>query len=121
MQHKAKGRKLSRLKNQRRALLKTLMGSLILHEKIKTTEAKAKEVRPAIEAIIRLAKKVRSDEKKRVTVTRELLKKLPNKAVKKITGDFAGKFDSRTSGYARIIKLARRKSDGARMAVIEFV
>ncbi len=121
MQHKIKGRKLSRVKNQRRALLKTLMGSLILHEKIKTTEAKAKEVRPAIEVIIQLAKRVGPDEKKRALVTRELLKNLPNKAVKKITGGFISRFGSRTGGYVRIIKLPRRKSDGARMAVIEFV
>jgi len=121
MKHQVKGRKLNRSRKQRKALIKTLLGSLILREKITTTEAKAKEVRPLVDKIINKAKIIKADEKKRTAVIRDLVKSLPKEAVKKITGKFIEKFGERRSGYSRIIKLARRKSDGAKMAVIEIV
>jgi large subunit ribosomal protein L17 len=121
MNHLAKARKFSRVKKVRVALFKTLLGSLIMKEKITTTEAKAKEIKPMIDKIITKVKKIYADETKRVTVIRELRKEIPLMAVKKLSGEFASKFAERSSGYARIIKIGQRKSDGARMAVIEFV
>ena len=121
MNHLAKGRKFSRVRKGRVALLKTLLGSLIMREKITTTEAKAKEIKPMIDKLITKAKKGSADETKKVAIIRELRKDIPLMAVKKLSGEFAGKFLKRSSGYTRIIKIAQRKSDGARLAVIEFV
>lgn len=112
---------MSRERNQRRALIKTLLGSLILFEKITTTEAKAKEIRPIMDRMIGKAKKIKKNSEAKVAVIRELNNKMPAKATKKIVGEFLNKFDGRNSGYTRIIKLPARKSDSAKMAVIEFV
>lgn len=122
MKHLVKGRKFSRVKRVRTALLKTLLGSFIMKEKITTTEAKAKEIKPMIDKIITKAKKISaSNEEKKVAIVRDLRKELPLMAVKKLSGEFSAKFSARTSGYTRILKIAQRKSDGAKMAVIEFV
>lgn len=121
MKHRHTGRVLSRGRNQRRALIKTLLGSLVLHGRITTTEAKAKEIKLFVDQIINKAKIARTDEKRRVAMMRELQKKIPMVAVKKLTGEFGIQFDSRKSGYTRVVKLDPRKSDGAKMAVIEFV
>jgi large subunit ribosomal protein L17 len=102
-------------------LIKTLLGSLILHERMTTTEAKAKEVKDYIDQIIGKAKVARTDAVRRVAMIRELKKKLPQVAVEKLVSDFGTRFDSRQSGYTRIVKLDARKSDSARMAIIEFV
>ncbi|MEI7621065.1 MAG: 50S ribosomal protein L17 [Candidatus Moraniibacteriota bacterium] len=121
MKHLVKGRKFSRVKKVRTALLKTLLGSFIMREKITTTEAKAKEIKPMIDKLITKAKKISADETKRVAVMRDLRTELPLMAARKISGEFAEKFSTRTSGYTRILKIAQRKSDGAKMAIIEFV
>lgn len=120
MKHLQKGRKLGRVRNQRTALFRTMLGSLIMQEKIKTTEAKAKELKAMIDKIINRAKLTKNEEKK-VAVLRELRTKIPAMAVKKITGEFLDKFSKRGSGYTRIIKLAPRKGDAAKIAIIEFV
>ncbi|MEK7598449.1 MAG: 50S ribosomal protein L17 [Patescibacteria group bacterium] len=120
MRHLRKGRKLGRVRSQRRALFKTLLGSLIMREKIETTEAKAKEAKGKIDKIITTAKKIKMNSKK-LSAIRALKRELPEQAVKKLSGEFSDKFSGRNSGYARIIKLNPRKSDGARMAIIEFV
>lgn len=121
MKHQKKKRELGRTEGQRKALLKTLLGSLILVEKITTTEAKAKEAKKVIDKLITQAKKSQ-EEGKKLAVLRNLNKLIPKIAVKKILSEeFIKKFSERHSGYARIIKLERRKSDGAKMAVIEFV
>lgn len=102
--------------------MKTLLGSFVVKEKITTTEAKAKEIKPMIDKIITKAKKIsNSNEEKKVAILRDLRKELPLMAVKKLSGDFVARFSTRTSGYARILKIAQRKSDGAKMAIIEFV
>ncbi|OGI29719.1 MAG: 50S ribosomal protein L17 [Candidatus Moranbacteria bacterium RIFOXYA12_FULL_44_15] len=120
MKHQKKARKLSRDKDQRKALFRTMLGSLIMHEKIETTEAKAKELKGKIDKIVNKAKKTK-DEKRKLAVSRDLRTLIPAMAVKKIIGEFLDKFEKRGSGYIRIIKLAPRKSDGAKKAVIEFV
>jgi len=120
MQHRNKTKEFHRVKKQRIALFRTMLGSLIMHEKITTTEAKAKELKRRIDKVISKAKKTQ-DASKKVSVVRDLRKDLPVMAVKKITGDFLNKFKDQKSGYAEVIKLAPRKSDSAKMAVIKFV
>jgi large subunit ribosomal protein L17 len=121
MKHRIAGRILGRKRNQRKALIKTLLGSLVLYERITTTEAKAKEVKNFVDQIINKAKKSRQDETRRVALLRQLNRDLPTMAAKKLLGDFVERFESRTSGYTRVVKFEARKSDGARMAIIEFV
>lgn len=111
---------MGRVRNQRTALFRTMLGSLIMEEKIQTTEAKAKEMKSKIDKIINKAKLSKNKEKM-VAVMRDLRTEIPLMAVKKITGEFLEKFSKRTSGYTRIIKLAPRKGDAAKIAIIEFV
>lgn len=121
MRHRKTSRKLSRIKKQREALMKTLLGSLIISEKIVTTEAKAKEAKSLIDRIINKTKESKSNSKLKVSTARKLKDKIPSKAADKLRGEFLNKFNERKSGYTRVIKLFPRKSDSARMAVIEFV
>ena len=97
-----------------------MLGSLIMREKIQTTEAKAKEIKKMIDKIISCAKKTKI-EGRRVSVMRDLRNQIPLPAIKKITGEFLDKFLERNSGYARVVRLGKRKSDSAQMAIIEFV
>lgn len=117
MRHHNKNRKFGRERNQRKALLKSLTRALIVHGKINTTLAKAKELRPAIEGLVTKSK-VETIHSKRL-----VLSKVSNerKLLKKLFEEIAPKYKSRKGGYTRIIKLPRRKSDGSEMAVIEFV
>jgi len=120
MNHRKAGRKFSRVRKQRKALVKMLLGSLIMYEKITTTEAKAKETKNYIDKIINKAKEIKVEGKK-VAALRELRKHVSEAVIKKLNGSFLEKFESRKSGYTRVIKLAPRKSDSAKMAIIEFV
>lgn len=123
-----KGRKLSRKRDQRRALLKSLALALILNEKIKTTEAKAKELRSFLEKYINRARQISLKQnlgrqaKNSDLATRRLLSKFfPPSVVKKLIGEIGPRYKERSGGYTRIIKLGLRKSDGAKMAIIELV
>ncbi len=115
MKKRKKARKLNREKDQRKALLKSLASSVILKEKIKTTEAKAKEVRPFVEKIITRAKK--SD----LASQKLLIKYFRKEIVKKLINEIGPRYKGRKGGYTRIIKMGQRKTDGANMAVIELV
>lgn len=108
-------RKLGRKRDQRRALLKGLAANLMLNEKIKTTEAKAKEVRPLVERLIT------KNKKNSLNGIRYAARYLPASAVKKLTQELAPKYVDRKGGYTRIIKMGARKSDSAKMVIIEFV
>lgn len=110
-----KGRKFNRERDQRRALLKTLAVSLLLKEKIKTTEAKAKELSPFVQ------KKITRAKKGDLAARRYLLTLFPERVVKKLIDDLGVRYKDRNGGYTRIVKLGQRKSDGARMAIIELV
>jgi ribosomal protein L17 len=110
-------RKFGRTRNQRSALLKALAISLIKRERIETTEAKAKELRPYVEKMVTQAKA-------NTAVTRRLLSsKLQNntREVTKLVEVLAPKYAERKGGYTRVLKLPIRKADGAPMALIEFV
>ena len=115
MRKRKKGRKLSRKRDQRKALLKGLASALILNEKIKCTEARAKEARVLTEKLISRAKK--GD----LTSRRLLAKFLSPKLVKKLVEEIAPRYKERPGGYTHIIKLGPRKPDGAKMAIIELV
>lgn len=117
MRHGNNKRKFGRTKNVRNALVNSLALNLIVRGKIKTTEPKAKELRPFIEKLVTHAKT--ND----VATRRLLLKKLTNRRpeVKKLIEVIAPKYMDRKGGYTRVLKLGVRKADGAKMAVIEFV
>lgn len=116
MKHQNKGRKFGREIGVRKALIKSLLHNFIVYGKIKTTEAKAKEIRPVMEKIITAAKKGT------IAARRQVFKKLANqKDICKIFNDIAPKYKERKGGYLRIIKTAPRKTDAAKMAIIEFV
>ena len=115
MKKRKKGRKLSRKRNQRRALLKSLASALLLNEKIKTTEIKAKEFSILVEKLITRAKK--GD----LTSRRLVAKFFPKKIVKKLIEEIVPRYKERKGGYTRIIKLGPRKSNGAKMAIIELI
>lgn len=114
MNKKIFGRKLSRDKNERKALFKSLISSLILSETIKTTEAKAKAIRPEIEKLVTKAKQ--GDESAKTV----LQKNLSRPAFQKIIKDIAPRFSDRQGGYIRLIKLGKRFGDDAPMAVIQW-
>ena len=108
-------RKLGRESAQRKALLKALATALILNGRIKTTEAKAKSLKPEFEKLITKAKK-------NTIHSKRLVNSLLNKEItKKLFNEIAPRYASRQGGYTRIIKLGSRKSDGAKMAYIEIV
>lgn len=115
MQKRKKGRKLSLKKDQRKALLRSLAHNFFLKEKIKTTEAKAKEIFVFAEKQISRAKI--ND----LSSRRLLAKYFSLKIVKKLVNEIGPKYKERKGGYTRIIKLGPRKSDGAKMAIIELV
>ncbi len=116
MRHKKKGRKLGRKVGNRKALLMNLSCQLITYKKIKTTDAKAKELRSFVEPLITLAKK--NDLHSR----RLVIKKIPKKSIVKILfEEIAPLFSNRPGGYTRITKLGHRDNDRAPVSVIEFV
>lgn len=117
MRHHATNRKFGRERNQRRALLKGLARALIVHGKITTTEAKAKEIRPYVEKLVTTAKADTLAARRLVSARLSSEAKLSKKLFK----DLAPKYKGRAGGYTRIVKLPRRKGDGSKMAVIEFI
>ena len=117
MRHGNNKRKFGREKNVRNALISSLALNLIIREKIKTTEPKAKELRPYIEKLVTLSKS------KTLASRRTVISRLANRSqeVKKLYDVIAPKYTERKGGYTRVLKLGARKSDGAKMAIIEFV
>jgi large subunit ribosomal protein L17 len=116
MRHQKKTIKLGRTAEHRKALLANQVCSLIEHQRIKTTLAKAKAVRPLAERMVTLGKNGS------IHARRTALATLRQKsAVKKLFDDVAPRSAERNGGYTRIVKLGQRKSDSARMAFIEWV
>ena len=116
MRHQKKTIKLGRTADHRRALLANQVCALIQHQRIKTTLAKAKAVRPLAERMVTLGKNGSIHARRRaLAVLRQ------KNAVKKLFDDIAQRSAERNGGYTRIVKLGARKSDSARMAFIEWV
>jgi large subunit ribosomal protein L17 len=116
MRHRNKNKILDRKKGPRAALLKGLASSVLIYEKVETTEAKAKVVRSQVEKMITLAKK--ND----LASTKKLIASLPQKmAVLKAIEVLRDRYKERKGGYTRIIKLNSRPGDGAKMVQLELV
>ena len=116
MRHQVKGRKLRRPTAHLRALLRNLVTSFLDKERIRTTLAKAKEVRPLAEKMITLGRKGTLHARRQVLA---FVKK--EAVVTKIFDDLGPRFGQRPGGYSRIIKLGRRMGDGAQLAMLELV
>ncbi len=116
MRHQRAGRKLGRDSAHRKALYANLASALIEHGRIKTTEAKAKEVRPIVEQMITLGK--RGD----VSAQRQAVAFLRSKPIAhRLFSEIAPRFADRTGGYTRVVKLGPRQGDAAQMAYLELV
>ena len=116
MRHNKRGRKLSRKTAHRKALMSNLAVALITHKKIKTTDAKAKELRTYVEPLITFAK--RGD----LHARRQVLKKIRHKnVVRELFDNIGPSFSDRNGGYTRITKLGFRDNDCAPVSIIEFV
>src|SRR2546421_4318194 len=127
MRHGVKGRKLKRTASHRAALFSGLATSLLLHKKIKTTEAKAKEMRHYVEPIITRAKRslaLSGDNaaSAKLHARREIGRVIRDEAaVKALFTEIAPKVEGRAGGYTRVVKLGYRHGDNAEMAIIELV
>ena len=119
MRHGKKGRKLNRTASHRKSLMSNLSASLIIHKRIRTTDAKAKEVRSFVERLVTYAK--RNDVHGRRLITKKINGVLGKKIANILIHDIAPVYESRNGGYTRIIKLNNRKNDNAPMSIIEFV
>ena len=116
MRHNKTGRKLGRKTAHRKALMSNLASALITNKKIKTTDAKAKELRKYIEPLVTFARK--GDLHSR----RQVLKKIRHKSiVRELFDNIGPTFSNRNGGYTRIIKLGFRDNDCAPISMIEFV
>jgi large subunit ribosomal protein L17 len=116
VRHRKRGRKLSRTASHRRATLRNLATSLFRHERIETTTAKAKELRPYAERLITLA--CRGDLHARRLAARKIQDR---QVLGKLFDDIAPRFTERPGGYTRVLKLGNRKGDAAEMSLIELV
>lgn len=146
MRHRKAGRQFSRNTSHRRAMLRALTANLVAHERIETTDAKAKELRRVAERVITRAKRLGpvaftpheklsgADRARRLAAQRQIARFLRRFAVvqrdgeskkvdlvEKVFVELARRFENRAGGYTRIIKLGRRRGDNAPMALIELV
>lgn len=116
MRHRVRGRQLSRTASHRRAMLNNMVTEFFRHDRVVTTEAKAKELRPFAEKLITLAR--RGD----LHARRQVERRIRDRAVTgRLFGEIGPRFASRPGGYTRIVKLGHRSGDGAEMARIELL
>lgn len=115
MKHRAKIRKFGRETDIRKAFIRSLARALILEEKIQTTEARAKELRPFIEKLVTKGKEGT------LASRRLVVSRLGVEDGAKLCKDIAPRYKDRMGGYTRIIKLPVRGGDASKMAIIEFV
>ena len=117
MAHRIDGRKLSRKTGPRKALYKSLIVAVLRYETIKTTEARAKEVRGQVERIITLAKDGSLASRRRI------ISELPNEplVIDKLLNEIAPKYGDRNSGFTRLVKLGQRAGDAAPIVQLELV
>ncbi len=146
MRHRKAGRQFGRNTSHRRAMFRALAANLVAHERIETTEAKAKELRRLAERLVTRAKRLgpvaytagdklaARDRARRLAASRQIGRFLRRFAVvgagtdarkidliEKVLVDLAKRYETRTGGYTRIIKVGRRRGDNAPMTLIEFV
>jgi len=115
MRHRKKRQKLTKTIGQRRALLRSLISSIILKERIITTEGKAKKIKPFLEKYISRAKE------DTLANRRFLLREFSSKVVNKLIKELGPRYKTRSGGYSRLIKINLRKNDAAQMAIIELI
>ena len=116
-------RKLGRLSNQRKAMLRDLSTDLIINERIVTTEARAKELRSVVEKLITLGKRGDLHARRQAAsfVRQEVANEAGATALQKLFADIAPRYAERQGGYTRILKAGPRRGDAAEMVVIELV
>ncbi|MCG2127487.1 50S ribosomal protein L17 [Staphylococcus epidermidis] len=119
-------RKLGRTSDQRKAMLRDLATSLIVSERIETTEARAKEVRSVVEKLITLGKKGNLASRRNAAKTLRNVEILneddsTQTALQKLFGEIAERYSERQGGYTRILKVGPRRGDGAESVIIELV
>lgn len=116
MRHNIRGRKFGRTSSQRKALLKGLAKSLLIHERIRTTLPKAKDLRPYVEKLITIAKtNTLANRRRLIAVLGD------NKLVSKMMTEYSTRYAARNGGYTRIVKAGFRLGDNAPVAIIELV
>ncbi len=123
MRHKKAGKRLSRSKDQRRALRRIMVNQLFTHERIRTTRAKAQAIRGQAERLITLAKRGNfAGDEKMVHARRLAAARMDDpEMVKKLFDDIAPRYEERAGGYTRIMKLGPRYGDSAEMVIIELI
>jgi large subunit ribosomal protein L17 len=122
MRHKIAGRILGRDAGHRKALFRNLIKALYTHERILTTEAKARAIRADAEKLITKAKHGVADGGNRVHAQRQVVAYLNDKTLaKKVFDEFAPRYATRNGGYTRMIKLGKRQGDAADMVILELV
>ena len=119
MRHYKKGRKLNRTASHRKALFSNLAASLVIHKKIRTTDAKGKELRTYIERLVTYAK--RGDVHGRRLIQKRITGKRGKEIANILIHDIAPAYADRHGGYTRLIKLNNRKNDNAPVSLIEFI
>ena len=116
MRHRIAGRKLSRPTAHRMSMLRKMVTDLLKHEMVQTTEAKAREIRPLAEKMITRGKKGTLHERRLAAAF------LTDRTVlKKVFEELGPRFESRTGGYTRIVKLGQRKGDAAPLSIEELL
>ncbi len=122
MRHQVAGWQLDRDSAERKSLFRILIRELYLHERITTTEAKARAIRSQVEKLITKAKHGVAEGGNRVHAQRQVVAYLNDKTVaKKVFDEFAPRYATRNGGYTRMIKIGKRHGDAAEMVVLELV
>jgi len=122
MRHRIKGRVLDRDPGHRRALFRNLINDLFIYERIETTEAKARAIRPDAEKLITKGKHGLSGRKDRLHMHRQIVSYLNDKdAAQKVFDVLAPRYADRAGGYTRMIKIGKRHGDAADMVILELV
>ena len=122
MRHQVAGKKLGRSSGQRTALRKTLVNQLLLNDRIRTTRAKAQAIRGEVEQLVTRAKHAKAEASTMVHARRIAASRLGNpEAVKRLFDEIAPRFEKRSGGYTRILRLGHRLGDAAELVLLEFV
>jgi large subunit ribosomal protein L17 len=123
MRHKVSGKRISRGKDERKALRRTMINQLFTHERIRTTRAKAQAIRGQAERLITLAKRGNAAGDMQMVHARRLAAARMGdpEMVKKLFDDIAPRYEDRPGGYTRIYKLGPRYGDSAEMVIIELI